>query len=139
MTLERYWTIVIKQWKFIVTCFVLVGLGTYIGSQLMTPLYQSSALVQVSIGSGNNQADYNNILASDQLVQTESQLAISDPVLREVASHYKWLAVEQLAKEATSSAKLNTQLFEIDVLDPDPKQAATVANDIAATLIKQQL
>src|SRR5437868_15332748 len=106
MTLERYWTLLIKQWKLIVTCFVLVGLGTYIGSRLMTPLYQSSALVQVAISSGNSQADYSNLLASEQLVQTESQLAVSDPVLREVASHYKWLTVEQLSKEVTSSVRL---------------------------------
>src|SRR5579885_3592316 len=99
MTLERYWSILIKQWKLIVICFVFVGLGTYIGSRLMTPFYQSSVLVQVSIHSGNSQADYNSLLASDQLVQTESQLAVSDPVLREVASHYKWLTVNQIAKE----------------------------------------
>jgi Mrp family chromosome partitioning ATPase/capsular polysaccharide biosynthesis protein len=141
MTLERYWTVLIKQWKLIVICLVFVGLGAYIGSRLMTPLYQSSVLVEVSINSGNNQTqtDYTSLLASEQLVQTESQLAISDPVLIEVASHYKWLTVSQLAKEVTSSVKLNTQLFEIDVLDPDPKQAATLANDVAATLIKQQL
>jgi Mrp family chromosome partitioning ATPase/capsular polysaccharide biosynthesis protein len=139
MTLEHYWTVLIKQWKFIVICFVFVGVGAYIGSRLMTPVYQSSVLVEISIRSGNSQADYNSLLASDQLVQTEAQLATSDPVLREVASHYKWLTIGQLAKEVTSSVKLNTQLFEIDVLDPDPKQAATLANDIAATLIKQQL
>lgn len=58
----------------------------------MKPLYQSSALVQVVIRSGNNnQADYNNLLASDELVQTEATLTTSDTVLREVASHYPGL------------------------------------------------
>src|SRR5436309_2337511 len=103
MTLERYVSILIKQWKLIIICFIFVGLGTYIESRLLTPLYQSSALVEVSIRSGSNQADYNNLLASEQLVATESQLAVSDPVLREVASHYRWLTVEQLSKEVTSS------------------------------------
>ena len=140
MTFIHYWTILVKQWRIIILCFVLVGLGTYIGSKLQKPLYQSSALVQVVLRPSNNQSsEYTSLLASDQLVQTESQLAVSDPVLREVASHHNGLTVEELSKKVTSSMKLNTQLFEIDVLDPSPIRAATLANDVAATLIKRQI
>src|SRR5260370_10851510 len=139
MAFEQQWAILIKHWKVIMTCFVVVGLGAYIGSKLMTPIYQSAALIQVAIQSGSTQAQYDNLLASDQLVQTEAQIAISDPVLREVASHYPGLTSEQLAKQVTSTAKLSTQLFEIDVQDPNPVQASALANDIANTLIKQQL
>lgn len=141
MTFEQYWALFIKRWRLIVICFILVGLGAYIGSRLIPPTYQSTALVQVAIRSSNNntQADYNSLLASDQLVQTEAQLAVSDPVLRVVASHYPGLTVEQLSKAVTSTAKPNTQLFEIAVQDGNPKQAAALANDIATTLIQQQL
>src|SRR5260221_5508105 len=139
MTLEQYWTILIKQWKLVVICFLLVGTGAFVGSKLMKPLYQSSTLVQVVIRDGNNQANYNNLLASEQLVQTDATLATSDPVLREVASHYPHLSVIQLAGEVFSSPKTNTQLFEIDVVDPSPSRAASLANDVAATLIKQRL
>src|SRR5207248_3307249 len=86
---------------------------------------QSTALMQIAIRSQNNQADYNNLLASDQLVQTEAQLAISDPVLREVASHYKGLSVDQLLKEVSSTTELNTQLFRITVLDASPTRVNT--------------
>ena len=99
MTFEQYWAILAKQWKLILTCFIVVGLGGYIGSKLMTPRYQSSSLVQITISTGNTQADYTSLLASDQLVQTEAQLAISDPVLREVASHHRGMTVQQLAGE----------------------------------------
>jgi non-specific protein-tyrosine kinase len=140
MTLEQYWAILVKQWKLVVICFLFVGVGAFIGSELMKPLYQSSVLIQVVIRSGSsNQADYNNLLASEQLVQTEATLATSDPVLHEVASHYPDLSAIQLAREVSSSPKTSTQLFEIDVVDPSPARAASLANDIAATLIKQQL
>lgn len=139
MTFAQYWAILIKQWKLIVICFVVVGSGSYAMSKLMTPLYQSSVLVEVAIRTVNNQADYNSLLASDQLVQTESQLATSDPVLREVASHNPGLSPDQLLKQMTSSPRPNTQLFDINVLDPNRDRAAALANDIAATLIKQQL
>jgi Mrp family chromosome partitioning ATPase len=138
MSFEQFWIIIVKQWKLIVFSFLIVGLGAFVGSKLMTPLYQSSALVQVAVSSSNNQADYNSLLASDQLVQTETSLATSDPVLREVASRYPGLTVQQLAGEVTSTSQLNTQLFTISVVDPKPIRAAALANDIAATLIRQQ-
>ncbi len=140
MTFEQYWTILIKRWKLIVICFLFVGAGSFVGSKLIKPLYQASALVQVVIRSGSsNSADYNNLLASDQLVQTEAALTTSDPVLREVASHYPGMSVGQLAGEVSTAIKANTQLFEIDVVDPSPTRAASLANDVMATLIKQQL
>lgn len=121
-----------------VICFVVTGLAVFVGSKLMTPLYQSTAFIQVAVSSNNSQADINGLLASDQLVQTEAQLAVGDPVLREVASHYPGLSVDQLAKNVSTSVKTSTQLFEIDVLDASPNRAAALANDIARTLIKQQ-
>jgi len=139
MTLEQYWTILLKRWKLVAICFLVVGAGAFGASKLMTSHYQSAAFVQVTIHPANSQANYDSLLASDQLVQTEAQLATSDPVLREVASHYAGLTVEQLSKEVTSTSKVETQLFEIDVLDPSPMRAAALANDIAATLIKQQV
>lgn len=45
MTLERFWAILLKQWKLIVACFLFVGLGAYIGSRLTTPIYQSTVLI----------------------------------------------------------------------------------------------
>jgi len=139
MTLEQHLIKLVKRWKLIVICIVLLGVAAYIGSRLMTPIYQSTALVQITIHSNVNQSDYNGLLASDLLVQTEATLATSDPVLREVASHYPGLSIEQLSKEVTTAPKTNTQLFEIDVQDPSPTRAAAIANDIAATLIKQQI
>jgi capsular exopolysaccharide synthesis family protein len=138
MSLEQYVSIVKKHWKLIFICFVLVGAGAFTGSKFMTPFYQSTALVEIAIRSGTNQIDYSSLLASDQLVQTEAILAASDPVLREVASHYSGLSAEQLATEVTASSRPSTQLFEIDVQDPSPTRAAALANDVATTLIKQQ-
>ena len=138
MTLRHTYTILVKRWLLVVICFFVLGLGAYVGSILSTPLYKSTAIIQVTIRSESNQADINSLLASDQLVQTEAQLAVSDPVLREVASHYTGLTVERLAKQVTATPRLNTQLFEINVVDANPKRAADIANDIAATLINLQ-
>ncbi|HVB21538.1 MAG TPA: polysaccharide biosynthesis tyrosine autokinase [Ktedonobacteraceae bacterium] len=139
MTFEVIWKILVKKWILIVICFFSMGVGAFIVSQFMTPLYQSSAIVQVVIQTGSSQSDYNNLLASDQLVQTEAQLAVGDPVLSAVSADFPGLTLGQVAKEANSTPKLNTQLFEIDIQDTSPTRAADIANDIATTLIKQQL
>jgi Mrp family chromosome partitioning ATPase/capsular polysaccharide biosynthesis protein len=138
MSLEQYLTIAIKHWKLIIICFVLVGVGAFTGSKFLTRYYQSTALIEIAISSGTNQIDYNSLLASDQLVQTEAVLTTSDSVLREVASHYPGLSAEELSKEVSAISKTGTQLFEIDVQDPSPTRAAALANDVAVTLIKQQ-
>ena len=138
MSLEHYWAALLKQWKLIVICFVVVGSGAYIGSKLLIPMYRSTVVVQVAVSLGNSSADYNSLLASDQLVQTEAQLAVSNPVLQEVASRYPGLTFVELSKEVSSSPELGTQLFEIDVLDSSPSRAAALANDIAITLINKQ-
>jgi Mrp family chromosome partitioning ATPase/capsular polysaccharide biosynthesis protein len=136
--IDHYWRILLKRWKLIVICFVVTGLAVYIISKIMTPLYQSTAVVQVAVSSNSGQADLSALQASDQLVQTEAQLALSDPVLREVASHYPGLTVDQLAQNASTTVKASTQLFQISVLDASPTRAAALANDIAGTLIEQQ-
>ena len=138
MTFEQFLMKLVKRWKLVVICIVVVGVGAYIGSKMMTPIYQSTALVQIAIRSIDNQADINSLNASTQLVPTEAKLATSDPVLREVASHYTGLTAQGLSKEVTSTVTLNTQIFEIDVQDKSPTLAADLANDIAATLIKQE-
>ena len=139
MSFERYWGILLKQWKLILGCFLIAGLGTFVVSKVLTPVYQSTVVVQITIHSDSNQSDYNSLLASDQLTQTEAQLALSNTVLQEVASHYAGLTMQQLTDEVSSTPRLDTQLFEISVLDPNPTRAAELANDIASVLIKQQL
>ncbi len=141
MTFEQFYKkILIQRWSLIVFCFLFVGLGAFIGSSvLMKPLYQSTALVEVVVRSGGDPFTKNNVLASQQLASMEAELATIDPLLRQVASHYPGLSVDDLAKEVTASSRTNTQLFEIDVLDPNPTRAANLANAIAATLIAQQL
>ena len=140
MSFEQFYKALVKRWSVIVICFLFVGLGAYIGSsRLLKPTYQSTVLVEVVVRSGGDPLLNDNILASQQLSETEANLATTYPVLSTVASRYPGLAVDDLAKEVTATTRSNTPLFEITVLDRDPIRAANLANDIAATLINQQL
>ena len=108
------------------------------GTRLMKPLYQSTAVLEVVIHTGGDPFTNDNIVASQQLAQAETELATTGPVLGEVAASYPGLSVDDIAKEVTATLRANTQLFQIDVLDPSPTRAANLANSIAAVLIEQQ-
>jgi len=105
----------------------------------MKPLYQSTALVEVVVRSGGDPLAIDNIRASQLLVETEANLATTSPILNQVVSHYPGSSVDDLAKEVAATAKTDTQLIQINVLDPSPRRAAKLANDIATTLITQPL
>ncbi|GLV60198.1 hypothetical protein KDH_70200 [Dictyobacter sp. S3.2.2.5] len=138
MTFGHYWMMFVRRWPLLLLCVLLMGVGALVVSLCMTPVYRSSVLLQVAIHSGTNQSDINDLLASNQLVQTEAQLAVSDPIVREVASRYPGLTASQLSTMASSSVKLNTQLFEITVQDSDAHRAAALADDLARTFIRHQ-
>jgi ATPases involved in chromosome partitioning len=138
LTFEQYWTIFLKRWHLVLLCTLLSGLSALLVGLCLVPVYRSMALVQVVVHSGTSQSDINDLLASNQLVQTEAQLATSDPVLRTVAARYPALSLAQLATMVSASPRLNTQLFEIDVQDTNATRAAQLANDVAATLVRQQ-
>jgi Mrp family chromosome partitioning ATPase len=139
MTFSQYMAILLKWWRLVVLCFLLVGAGALAASLLMKPLYQSSALLEVNIISTNTSSSaYDNVLASQQLVQTLATVATSNAVLGEVAAHYPGLTVSELAQEVTATPRASTQLFDITVLDPSSTRAASLANDIAAAVIQRQ-
>src|SRR5690348_12522851 len=51
--IEYYWKILQKRWKLMVICFVVTGLAVFTGSKLMTPMFQSTAFIQVAVSSNN--------------------------------------------------------------------------------------
>lgn len=139
MTFAQYMAILLKRWKLVVLCFLFIGVGSFAASVLMKPLYQSSTLLEVNIAaSGTSSSAYDNVLASEQLVQTESTVATSNVVLGAVVARYPGLTVAELAQEVTATPRASTQLFEITVLDPSPARAASLANDIANALIQRR-
>src|SRR5689334_3003147 len=138
MTVDYYWTAFVKQWKAMLLCFLIVVLVVLLISKQMTPIYQVSVVMQVTPGLSGNQSGFVDPAATDRLMQTEAQLAISEAVLREVASHFPAMTLDQLARRVAVTPRNNTQLFEVTVQDASSVSAAALANDIARTLLKQQ-
>ncbi len=138
MTVDYYRMAFVKQWKAMILCFLIVVLAVLLVSKQMTPIYQVSAVMQITPRLSGNQSGFVEADATDRLVQTEAQLAISEAVLREVAAHFPGTTLDQLLRKVSVTSGNNTQLFEIMVQDTSSIHAAVLANDIAQTLVKQQ-
>jgi len=123
MTAAHYRDLLLRHWRLIITCTLLVGLGALVGSLFMKHVYQAIAVTRYD--------------GSNTTMQTDVQLATSAPVLSAVASHYPGLSVQQLAGEVSASLEQNTQLLQIIVQDTDPARAVAIANDVAAALVAQ--
>ncbi|HTK06678.1 MAG TPA: Wzz/FepE/Etk N-terminal domain-containing protein [Ktedonobacteraceae bacterium] len=139
MTFGQLYKTLLKRWSIIVVCFLVVGVGAYVGSAvLMKPHYESTAVVQVIVRVGGSPLTEDNGLASQNLAETEASLVTTSPVLTPVIVNYPGLSEEDLASEVTATVTSGTPLLAINVMDTSPSRAASLANDIAASLIKQQ-
>ncbi|MBI5935699.1 MAG: hypothetical protein HY867_18505 [Chloroflexi bacterium] len=118
--------------------YILLGLilGAGLGwaaVKVQPPVYESATKVYVSRARQTGNADMLS-LNDEQLMAINLQLAKSQPVLNEV--------IAQLGRKVSPdsievSAIPNTLIIQIKVEDPDPQQAAIIANLIVQTLIEQ--
>lgn len=134
--LRDYLRVLRKYWILIVA-LTLIGVGaaaTY--SLLQTPIYSSSAKVFVSIQSSDNVQELaQGNTFTQQRVKTYADLVNTPIVLLPVAAKLGLnVTTDQLSKQVTASAPLDTTLIEIIATDPDPVRAADIANATAESL-----
>ena len=137
---------------FVAACVI----ATFIVSERLTPVYESTAAVdvdrQMPQGVMGQEAMRNIPNDSDQFLATQVKLIQSDAVLRPVAEKYRLLDHEhQLPKDKRLAGNMeeapillkrlkvsrppNTYLLMISYRSPDPQLASDVANGIARSYI----
>jgi len=142
-----------QQWKLL--AFVAVAILAAVGVQLVVPkVYEATALVKVERHTaggvvGQEAAQVSSVDDMDQVIATEIELALSDPVLRPVVERYKLLPAKSTNRKSTSqqngpapirldSLKVtrspSSYLIRISYRAHDPKLAADVANAVAQSL-----
>ncbi|WIB67961.1 polysaccharide biosynthesis tyrosine autokinase [Curtobacterium sp. MCBD17_035] len=136
MELRDYITVLRKGWMMILI-LALVGVAAAAGFSIAkTPQYAASAQVFVSTetsGSASDLAQGNTF--TQQRVVTYSNL-VSTPIvlLPVIAKLHLHMTAEQLASIVSADAPLNTTLITINVTDPNPVQAANIANVTSSSL-----
>lgn len=154
VSLSRFFQIV-RKYRTKILCFVAFSMGAaaLVTSQLK-PLYESTTKVKVEHRAtggliGHEASVPTSAYDMDQLISTQTQLILSDPVLRPVADHYHLLDREnqfagltpaEITKTRNQAIVLkhlkvlripNTYIIAITFRDHDAEIAAKVANAIA--------
>lgn len=136
MELRDYIRILRKGWVLIVllTLATVAAASTY--SILQTPKFSATAKVFVSTqstGTTTELAQGNTFTV--QRVKTYSDLVNTPIVLLPVIAELKLgINSDEIAKQITASAPLDTSIIDITVIDEDPVRAADIANAASASL-----
>lgn len=128
--------IVRAKLHIVVFSTLFVGLLALLGSIiLITPQYQASITMYVNNFSAENGAStltQSDLNASMQLVDTYSAIISSKTVLEMVIDEAEVdLTTEELEKKIETEAINKTEVFVVNVLNSDPKEASRIANAIA--------
>lgn len=123
-----------KLW-LIVLCAVLAGaVALAYTAGFVTPLYQASVSIYVNNtdSEGKVGISSSDLATSQKLVDTYINILKSDTVLDKVADAVGGdVTAKQIRKMIESEALGSTEVFQVQISNPDPELAAQIANAIA--------
>jgi len=125
---------IFRRWLWLIILVpLLIGAAAYIISKNIEPEYQSITTVLISEAPESRSNDYTDIMMSERLAKTYSQLIVKLPVIEGVISELGLdTSAEELRRLIQVQPVRDTTLIEVRVEDTDPQRAADIAN----TLVK---
>ena len=127
-----------RAWVLILAMLLFGSAAFGYAQFLITPLYQSSALMYVNnstISVGSTSVSLSDLTASQSLVETyivilKTRLTMNE-VIKQANLPYTY---EELCEMVSADSVNGTEIFRIEVTSPDPKEAETIANTIVEVL-----
>ncbi|MCG8400224.1 MAG: Wzz/FepE/Etk N-terminal domain-containing protein [Firmicutes bacterium] len=135
---------VINARLFLVLATVMLAVLAAGATGLVMPVkYQARAVLMIkpddNMTGGAPGMDYNSLMMYRQLARTYSELATSQPVLRELADHLNHHpGLGELEHMVKVRKVKDLELLEIVVTDTTPRRAAHIANSFADILQQQE-
>ncbi len=125
-------------WIIILVSLLCAAIAFAYAYFLITPTYQSSAMMYVNNGSlsvGSTSFNLSDLNASKNLVETYIVILKTRQTLEAVAERAEIdLSYKKLNAMVSASAVNSTEVFRVTVTDTDPERAALIANSIAEVL-----
>ena len=117
----------------IILAGVVAGAAAYLVSIRTTPIYQSSTRLLVSDPPAVSNVNYGGMVSSQNMTSTYAQMLVDDPVLQGVITQLNLHTTTGALKGSiTVDIVPNTQLLVVNASDPNPAQAAKIANAMAS-------
>lgn len=139
MELRDYLRILHKNWIIILICTLAGVAGGAGASLLMTPTYEATAEVYVSVRSSDSavaQELNQGTSFARQAVQSYTTIVNKEIVTSRVIDELGLdIAPDDLAERIQATNPIDTVVIEISAIDEDPQMAATLANSVASNFI----
>ena len=127
-----------RLWIVVLAAFVC-GATAYVTSSHIKPTYEATATLLVNATQAPNALTYTDVLLSQQLTKTYSEMAVDPVVLQAVLEQLKLpYTVQNFQKQVTATPRQDTQLIAIAAQGRSAAEAQQVANVVAQTFITQQ-
>lgn len=138
MELRRYWAMA-TRWLWLIALTTILAAGAaFFYSTMTKPVYQASTTLLVNLASTPGTVAYNDLMASQNIAQTYSQLVKTRPVLDEVVKSLNLpLTSAQLEGIISAQVVRNTQLIQLSVDYTNAEMARDIANKTAEVFIAQ--
>ncbi len=126
-----------RDWlPVVLACLVIGGVGAFLVSRTMPNTYEASATLIVGQSLTGVSPTADQILVAQRLSSTYATVATTRPNLEAVIAKLKLAdSPDDLAKQVTAEAALDSTLLTITARASDPSRAAAIANAVAAQLI----
>ncbi|WP_068397060.1 polysaccharide biosynthesis tyrosine autokinase [Kribbia dieselivorans] len=136
MELQDYLRIVRKRWHIIIAAvLVMVALAAIYNITATREYAASTKLFVSTTGSSSDQLVQGSTFTQQRVKSYADVITtpkILDPVIRRLDLNTD---ATKLAKEISTKVPLDTVVIDVEVTDPDPKQAAQIANAVATQFV----
>ncbi|WP_085172182.1 polysaccharide biosynthesis tyrosine autokinase [Mycolicibacterium iranicum] len=133
MNLQDFIKVFRARWLTICVTVVIAVFAAVVVSLLTTPLYQAKSRLFVSTTTGSSVAEvYQGNRFSQERVASYVQLLMGETLAQRTIDKLGLdISAGQLQEKVTASAKLNTVLIEVRVLDASAVRARDIANTLS--------
>ena len=130
---------IIRRWWWLpaLGCLLFATMG-YALSARQQPVYSAQARLLVNQVQTPGPSSYNDLLTSEKLATTYTQLLQSPSLLDDTIKQVGLPITAETLKQRTSVEVIRaTQLIQVSVWDYDPRRAAATANGLAQLFVKR--
>jgi len=125
------------RWLTVLVTVVIMALGATAYSILTTPVYQASTRLFVSTAAGSSLSDmYQGNRFSQERVVSYAELLMGETIAQRTVDKLGLdMSASELREKVEASAKLDTVLIDVQVLDTSPVRARDIANTLSEEFV----
>ena len=140
MVAGRDYIALVRRWLWLVLLAALIsGVAAYIVSRAIRPTYEAEAKLLVNAKQAPNALTYNDVLLSQQLTKTYSNMAVDSVVLLQVLQQGNLpYTLDEFSKMISAQPVQDTQLIVVTARAHQAMEAQLIASQVAQTFISQQ-